>query len=137
LPPEDPGGLATLAAKDLSAAEVLAGQPTSFLWEPALFHCQQAGEKWIKALLGSRGVAYPRTHDLRDLLTLARELEEGLADLAPSAEILTAMAVAPRYHLRPVSGWYVIVAISCARRVRDAVLPLLPPDVCPNVTVND
>jgi HEPN domain-containing protein len=33
------------------------------------FHAQQAIEKLLKALIASRGDAYPRTHDLRQLLT--------------------------------------------------------------------
>ena len=28
------------------------------------FHCQQCAEKYLKALLISRGVDFPRTHDL-------------------------------------------------------------------------
>ncbi|MEK6409399.1 MAG: HEPN domain-containing protein [Acidobacteriota bacterium] len=35
------------------------------------FHVQQAAEKMLKALLASRGVDYPRTHDLRALINLA------------------------------------------------------------------
>ncbi len=34
------------------------------------FHCQQCAEKYLKALLLYRGVAFPRTHDLRLLLDL-------------------------------------------------------------------
>ncbi|MBP7745330.1 MAG: HEPN domain-containing protein [Phycisphaerae bacterium] len=29
------------------------------------FHCQQAAEKLLKALLSELGVAFPRTHNLR------------------------------------------------------------------------
>jgi hypothetical protein len=32
------------------------------------FHAQQAVEKWLKAVLGSRGVEFEYTHDLRRLL---------------------------------------------------------------------
>jgi HEPN domain-containing protein len=35
------------------------------------FHVQQAAEKMLKALLASRGIGYPLTHDLRALLNLA------------------------------------------------------------------
>ena len=41
------------------------------------FHAQQAVEKLLKAALAARGVAYPRTHRLGDLLDLARD--RGLA----------------------------------------------------------
>lgn len=32
------------------------------------FHAQQAVEKWLKAVLGSRGVEFEYTHDLRRLI---------------------------------------------------------------------
>ena len=35
------------------------------------FHCQQAAEKYVKALLQELGLAVPRTHDLEHLLDLA------------------------------------------------------------------
>jgi HEPN domain-containing protein len=34
------------------------------------FHCQQAAEKLLKALLSERGIAFPRTHNLQHLLDL-------------------------------------------------------------------
>jgi HEPN domain-containing protein len=34
------------------------------------FHCQQRAEKYIKTLMLYRGVAFPKTHDLRLLLDL-------------------------------------------------------------------
>lgn len=32
------------------------------------FHAQQAVEKWLKAVLGSRGIEFEYTHDLRRLI---------------------------------------------------------------------
>lgn len=32
------------------------------------FHAQQAVEKWLKAVLGSRGIKFEYTHDLRRLI---------------------------------------------------------------------
>jgi HEPN domain-containing protein len=34
------------------------------------FHCQQAADKYVKALLQELGLAAPRTHDLEHLLDL-------------------------------------------------------------------
>jgi HEPN domain-containing protein len=34
------------------------------------FHAQQAAEKMLKAVLASRGVDYPKTHNLRVLIEL-------------------------------------------------------------------
>lgn len=36
--------------------------------DPASFHCQQAAEKYLKALLHENGLAVPKTHDLEKLL---------------------------------------------------------------------
>jgi len=61
------------------------------------FHCQQAAEKLLKAVLAARGVPPPRTHMLSLLL-------DGIAASIPSVEtlrddlaILTPYAVAARY----------------------------------------
>jgi HEPN domain-containing protein len=49
------------------------------------FHCQQAAEKLLKALLSDAGIGYPRTHNLRLLMDLledaGRSLPAGLAEL--------------------------------------------------------
>ena len=37
------------------------------------FHCQQALEKLLKALLSLRGVRYRKTHDLRELMDLLKD----------------------------------------------------------------
>ena len=34
------------------------------------FHCQQSAEKYLKALLIERGLSFPKTHRLEDLLLL-------------------------------------------------------------------
>lgn len=61
------------------------------------FHAQQAVEKWLKAVLASRGARFERTHDLDRLLELLEE-----QSLAPPAErdeltALTDYAVTFRY----------------------------------------
>jgi HEPN domain-containing protein len=61
------------------------------------FHCQQAAEKLLKALLSNLMVRFRRTHDLRELMDLLTDsghtLPEALADL----DILTPYAVEFRY----------------------------------------
>lgn len=61
------------------------------------FHAQQAAEKWLKAVLASRGVDFEYTHDLRRLIGLA-----GLASIdspfdTRQAIALTEYAVPLRY----------------------------------------
>ena len=49
------------------------------------FHAQQAAEKMIKAVLASRGVDYPKTHNLRVLIELLAkdgvQLPGGLSEI--------------------------------------------------------
>jgi HEPN domain-containing protein len=52
------------------------------------FHAQQAVEKWLKAVVASRGEDFEYTHDLRRLMALAR------IDIAADAPFDISMAVA-------------------------------------------
>lgn len=53
----------------------------------ACFHCQQAAEKYLKALLQETGRAVPRTHELEDLLDLLLPHDATLAPLAAEPPI--------------------------------------------------
>ncbi len=59
--------LARKARDDAAAMRELAGNP-EISDEIIGFHAQQAVEKWLKAVLGSRGVDFEYTHDLRRLI---------------------------------------------------------------------
>lgn len=65
--------------------------------EDLCFDAQQAAEKAIKAVLISRGVAFPHVHDLADLLTLLIRSGARVPDDVKEAERLTRFAVANRY----------------------------------------
>ncbi len=43
----------------------------------AVFHAQQAVEKYIKAFLVKHGKPFGRTHNLRKLIDLCREIDDG------------------------------------------------------------
>jgi len=58
------------ADHDLRAAEHIMTLEGSELTDIICFHCQQCAEKYVKALLVSVGVHFPKTHDLRLLLDL-------------------------------------------------------------------
>lgn len=66
------------------------------------FHCQQAAEKLLKALLAYHGVHFHRTHNLRQLMvTLADEghaLPEDLQDI----DTLSPFAAVLRYEAPPM-----------------------------------
>lgn len=85
------------AENDLRSAERLLAEPAA-LPDTASFHCQQAVEKSLKALLQSHQADIPRTHDLRALAGMCRELEPTLdSNLANRAAELNEYAVASRY----------------------------------------
>lgn len=67
------------------------------LWEHLCFDAQQAAEKALKAVLASRQVAFPHTHDLTNLLDLLREVEQTVPDEFRAAAVLTPYAVQSRY----------------------------------------
>ncbi len=87
-------------AEDCRVAEVLSASAEP-LDDAICFHCQQAAEKLLKALLVADGVPPPRTHDLEslaDLLSSAQSLPEDLEDALTH---LSELSVIPRY---PVSS---------------------------------
>ncbi len=63
----------------------------------ATFHAQQCAEKYIKALLTSRQIAFPRTHDLAALSTLCQQNGIILSISEEDLEKLSAFAVEVRY----------------------------------------
>jgi HEPN domain-containing protein/predicted nucleotidyltransferase len=65
--------------------------------DAACFHCQQAAEKYLKALLQECGLAVPRTHDLEDLLDLLLRRDATLGPLRRGLASLTRFAVEYRY----------------------------------------
>jgi HEPN domain-containing protein len=66
-------------------------------WDAVCFHAQQAVEKALKALLQNENVAFPKTHDLGDLLNRLLAIYPDLASLQDSLEWLTTFAVEIRY----------------------------------------
>jgi HEPN domain-containing protein len=62
----------------------------------ATFHAQQCAEKYIKALLAIRQIAFPRTHDLAALNTLCQQEGIFLPVSEVSLEKLSAFAVEVR-----------------------------------------
>src|ERR1035441_1759971 len=70
------------AAEDLAAAAALTAPATL---RSALFHCQQAAEKSLKAFLTWHQRPFPRTHNLTVLSGFCAEVDASLdAAIAPS-----------------------------------------------------
>jgi HEPN domain-containing protein len=97
-------------------------------FETVAFHAQQCAEKYLKALLISRSIDFPRTHNLQRLLKLLPG--DVAAPLrSEQAEWLTKYAAEPRYPGKvPIpSPAEAEEAVRLARGVRDAMRRWLPP----------
>ncbi|MBI3010755.1 MAG: HEPN domain-containing protein [Candidatus Omnitrophica bacterium] len=85
------------AEEDYEAARTLARKRRVNLPNVVCFHAQQCAEKYLKALLVSRRVYFPKTHDLLELLSLAVLHDSALELLRPSLASLNPYAVLFRY----------------------------------------
>lgn len=86
----------TKGEQDLAAARVLAQNP-DIADDIVGFHCQQAAEKFLKAVLAVNRVEFRKTHDLIELLGL---LEDNGLPLPENREVLDELepyAVTGRY----------------------------------------
>ena len=106
------------ARSDLALAQVR--REPAILVESLCFHAQQAAEKAIKAVLVSKGIAFPRTHNIRTLLDLLP------ADIIAPQEVteasaLTDHAVLNRYpaNAEPVPEEEYLSAVATAQAVVD------------------
>jgi HEPN domain-containing protein len=70
--------------------------------EDLCFDAQQAVEKSLKAVLVCRGVAFPRTHVIFDLLTLIQQSGMEVPGGVREAAVLTPYAVSARYPPLPL-----------------------------------
>lgn len=96
-------------------------------YDTACFHCQQAVEKYLKAVLALHGRPVPRTHDLRDihLVVVANEASLSLGGVDLSS--LTPYAVEVRYDFEFMPECRDLEdALRVAERVRSAVVAVLP-----------
>jgi HEPN domain-containing protein len=84
------------AADDLRGAE-LDLNATPPLIEDALFHCQQAAEKAMKAFLTTHDHIFRKTHDLDELAMVCETLEPELKNVLEPARDLTVFAWEFRY----------------------------------------
>jgi HEPN domain-containing protein len=87
------------AEGDAKAMRLLAGN-SEIDDESVGFHAQQAIEKWIKAVMASRGLPEERTHDLAGLLDILEAAEIEAPPGADWLDFLTVFAVPLRYEER-------------------------------------
>jgi len=122
------------AHSDLRSARALAALPEPAT-DTAVYHCQQAAEKALKAYLAFRDQPLERTHDLEHLLELAARIDPTFAPLEPQAGDLNPYAAAFRYPgeldvlFPPITE--VLAAIQDAQAMYDSVLKRIPPEAHP------
>src|SRR5438445_9406618 len=86
----------TRSHQDLRVAIILAAAEDAPL-DLAIYHCQQAAEKAVKAYLQWRDEPFAKTHNLRALMIEAATLDKGFGTFEKPAEILTPYVSAFRY----------------------------------------
>ena len=111
--------------EDLQSAQALIG---AGLPAPALFHCQQAAEKSLKAFLTWRRIAFRKTHDLEEVGAACVAVDPTLAALVRTAEPLTAYAWKLRYPGEPYvpQAAEAALALTTAQTVYNEVVARLP-----------
>ena len=120
------------AEHDLRNAEYVLGMPHDCPTDTVCFHFQQVAEKYLKALLISHGIDFPRTHDLvllRSLAASASRLTLQVEEVQP----LNRYSVEARYpgDWEPIDRHEATEALNMAKGVRDAVRALLPREALP------
>lgn len=124
----------TRADHDLRSARALASLADPLL-DTAIYHCQQAAEKSIKAWLQARDEVIPKTHDIEDLVELAATSDADFAKFGKIGAVLTPYASAFRYpggFEEPMPSQAEFdEALKNAQTIHDFVLNLLPKEARP------
>ena len=84
------------AWRDLETARRAAGGEPPF-YDVAVYHCQQAAEKAVKAFLVHHGKPHEKTLDIEVLTDLAGEVDSSFRNLTDAADALTPYASRFRY----------------------------------------
>ena len=101
----------------------------------AVYHCQQAAEKSLKAFLFFHSEPIQKTHNLAILLPLCANIATGFGALKEEAKLLNPLAFTFRYPddfapLNPTRAQF-DEALDAAQRIYDFVLSLLPAETHP------
>lgn len=120
------------AGKDLAAADYELTAVPPFLAD-IVFHAQQAVEKSFKAFLTWHSVPFRKTHLLEETGEQCVRIDATLRPFVGEAVPLTKYAWKFRYPGEPEdpSREEAVAALAIARRVHDAILARLPPEVRP------
>jgi len=121
------------AENDLEAARRILGAEEGCPYDTVCFHCQQAAEKYMKALLTMLGIQAPRTHHLGKLLLLVPEEVRPPVDPEEISK-LNPYAVDVRYadDLREPQRSDALRSLKLAGIVRADARRRLPPEALPS-----
>lgn len=122
------------AQSDLESAKLL-GSATEPKRDTAVYHCQQAAEKAVKAFLVAHGRGFEKVHDVERLVAQAAKVHGDFSNLAVAAAELTPLATAYRYpdeagFLQPTAEEF-DEALQHAQAIYEFVLNLLPAQARP------
>jgi len=120
---ENPGAWFAKAEQDWKIAQ-RAIEGDDPLPEQCCYHAQQCAEKYLKGFLKSRRVSFKWIHDLRYLVDLCAQSDNGFAQLAADADTLTRAAEPSRYPVdneEPVTAGDAQEAMQIAGRVREFI----------------
>jgi len=111
------------AEQDFGLAEHLVAEQSPYLLAVG-FHSQQAAEKYVKAFLVHHQCAFPKTHDIDELLDRAATVDQAFAESIRTAAALSPYAVDERYpgDAPDMSASEAVEALALARLVREAIL---------------
>jgi len=113
----------------MSAERLLAGDPP--LRDTAVYHCQQAAEKILKAYLTLWDAPFQKVHTLSVLIDQCEKFDQSFQQIRAAADILTPYATAFRYPgdlLEPEPA-DADEALLLARKVIDFVTAKMPADL--------
>lgn len=136
--PHDPARVADTkswlvnASQDLKAAELLV-RASPDLFGAAVFHCQQAAEKTMKAFLAWHDMPFRKTHDLEQIGEACLAIDPTLKEVVDRSIPLTEYAWKFRYPGQPASPTHkeAKAALALAVEVYDKFLARLSIDVRP------
>jgi len=115
------------AEEDMRTAQHILTMRRDCPYGTACFHAQQATEKYVKALLTSLSIDFPKTHDIGELLALLPPTV-ALPQSDIQQETLTRYATVTRYpgDWAPITRREAEEAVQAAEMIRDAVRGELP-----------
>jgi HEPN domain-containing protein len=113
------------AEEDYEAAKQLSENGS--LWNVIGFHCQQAVEKYLKAVLTSGKIEFSKTHNLKESLDLLLKMKPALARELKDVHSLTPYAISTRYpgdsySLSPEEAKEALLLVSKTRKMVSALL---------------